>query len=97
LHNLFSLVYAPQRARRSRLAAALSACGLTEREGEVVLLFYDRLSAGEIAERLKISRRTVEKHIEHVYLKLQVHNRRGLREETILGDAVATALERRRA
>jgi DNA-binding CsgD family transcriptional regulator len=88
LRNLFSLVYAPQKARRNRLSDALKVCGLTEREGEVVILLCDRLSAGEIAERLKISRRTVEKHIEHVYLRLRVHNRKGLSEETILGNAL---------
>jgi len=84
LDNLFSLVYAPPKARRSRLESALGACGFTDRERQIVLLLCDRLSAGEIAERMKISKRTVEKHIEHVYLKLRVHNRRGLSEETIL-------------
>ena len=97
LRNLFSLVYAPQKARRDRIADALRACGLTGREREVVLLLCDRLSAGEIAERLKISRRTVEKHIEHVYLRLRVHNRKGLNEETILGNALGNALGSRRA
>jgi DNA-binding CsgD family transcriptional regulator len=62
----------------------------------VVVLLCDRFSAGEIAERLTISRRTVEKHIEHVYLKLGVHGRRGLREETVLVDALTSALADRR-
>ncbi len=55
-------------------------------------LFCDRHSPAEIAERLRLSRRTVEKHIEHVYLKLRVHDRRGLREESILADALHDAL-----
>ena len=92
LHNLFSLLHAPEKARRSRLSAAANACGLTQREAEVVLFLCDRLSAGEMAERLTISRRTVEKHIEHVYLKLGVHGRRGLHEETVLATAFSDAL-----
>jgi DNA-binding CsgD family transcriptional regulator len=33
-------------------------------------------SADQIADQLGISRRTVEKHLEHAYRKLDVHNRR---------------------
>ena len=97
LHNLFSLLHAPEKARRSRLSAAAVSCGLTQREAEVVLFLCERLSAGEIAEHLTISRRTVEKHIEHVYLKLGVHGRRGLHEETVLATAFSDALGSRRA
>ena len=97
LHNLFSLLLAPEKARRSRLSAAASACGLTQREADVVLFLCDRLSAGEIAEHLTISRRTVEKHIEHVYLKLGVHGRRWLHEEMILATAFPGAPGSRRA
>jgi DNA-binding CsgD family transcriptional regulator len=82
------LIYAPLEVRRETLVAAVRACGLTAREGEVAVLLCDRFSAAEIAERLTISRRTVEKHIEHVYLKLQVRNRRGLTEETVLAEAL---------
>ncbi len=86
LDNLVSLIRDPAKARRERLVAAAHACGLTPRESEVTLLLCDRLSAAEIAERLKISRRTVEKHTERLYMKLGVNNRRGLREETLLSD-----------
>ena len=97
LHNLFCLVHSPQKAIKSRLAAAASACGLTPREQDVVLLLCDRMSSGEIADRLTISRRTVEKHIEHVYLKLGVHGRKGLNEEAVVGDALENALGDREA
>jgi len=71
-------------------------CGLTQREAEVVLFLCDRLSTGEIADRLTISKRTVEKHIEHVYLKLGVHGRRRLHEETVLATALSDAMDSRR-
>lgn len=95
LHNLFFLLHAPEKVRLNRLSAAARASGLTQREGEVLRLLCDRLSAVEIAENLTISRRTVEKHIEHVYLKLGVHGRKGLHEETVLGDALETAMDDR--
>lgn len=74
-------VYLPLKPRRGRAAASSGVRGLTRRESEVADLLHDRFSAGEIAERLRISRRTVEKHIEHVYLKLGIHSRRGIRAE----------------
>jgi DNA-binding CsgD family transcriptional regulator len=86
LDNLVSLIRDPATARKERLVAAARACGLTPRESDVALLLCDRLSAAEIAERLKISCRTVEKHTERLYIKLGVNNRRGLREETLLRD-----------
>jgi DNA-binding CsgD family transcriptional regulator len=76
------LLHTHQRARRGRLASAPNGRGLTRREWEVAQLLRDRFSAEEIADRLKISRRTVEKHIEHIYLKMDVHSRKVLREGT---------------
>ena len=46
--------------------------GLTRREKEIALLLSERLSMAEIAVRLFISRRTVEKHAENIYQKLGV-------------------------
>jgi DNA-binding CsgD family transcriptional regulator len=88
LNNLVSLIRDPAKVRRESLAAASLACGLTPRESEVALLLCDRLSATEIADRLRISCRTVEKHTERLYTKLRVNNRRGLREEMFLSGAL---------
>lgn len=43
---------------------------LTEREIEVLCLLTDGLSSAEIAQRLYISRRTVEAHRAQIYRKL---------------------------
>jgi len=42
---------------------------LTNRENEIVSLIKQSLSAKEIAKRLKISLRTVENHLTHIYTK----------------------------
>ena len=42
---------------------------LTRRENEIVSLVKQSFSAKEIAERLKISQRTVENHLVHIYTK----------------------------
>jgi predicted ATPase/DNA-binding CsgD family transcriptional regulator len=48
---------------------------LTGREGEIAALVATGLSNREIAERLVISKRTVDAHIEHIYGKLGVCSR----------------------
>jgi DNA-binding CsgD family transcriptional regulator len=48
---------------------------LTERESLVLYLLDDGLTAQGIAARLLLSPRTVHKHIERIYRKLDVHNR----------------------
>ena len=50
--------------------------GLTRREQSIVTMVARGERAEKIAERLGISRRTVDKHLEHAYRKLDVHNRR---------------------
>jgi HD-GYP domain-containing protein (c-di-GMP phosphodiesterase class II) len=62
------------RARRSDLRPA----GLSEREVEVVRLVAAGCSNGEVAERLVISRRTAEHHVQHVYAKVGVSSRAAL-------------------
>ncbi len=48
---------------------------LTEREREVLLLLEAGLSNREIAARLVVTTATVKKHLEHIYTRLDVHNR----------------------
>ena len=47
---------------------------LTEREHEVMRLYYDSFSSNDIAERLYISIKTVEKHKSNVLKKLGLHS-----------------------
>jgi HD-GYP domain-containing protein (c-di-GMP phosphodiesterase class II) len=58
-------------ARRSRPA------DLTERQVEVLRLVSRGLSNAEIADRLVLSRRTVEHHVQDVYLKIGASTRAG--------------------
>lgn len=51
---------------------------LTPREREVAGLVAEGLTDGEIAERLCISRHTVNQHVKRAYQTLGVHNRVGL-------------------
>jgi DNA-binding CsgD family transcriptional regulator len=53
----------------------LRPAGLSKREVEVLRLVADGLSAREIGERLYISARTAEHHIQHVYTKTGVNGR----------------------
>lgn len=59
----------------ARRAAKARYGGLTAREQDVARLIADGLTNGEIAEHLVLSRRTVEKHVEHVLTKLGLATR----------------------
>jgi DNA-binding NarL/FixJ family response regulator len=48
---------------------------ITEREAEILRLVSTGLSARQIAERLIVSHRTVQNHIQNTLRKLQLHNR----------------------
>jgi DNA-binding NarL/FixJ family response regulator len=49
--------------------------GLTERETEVLKMVAKGLSYKQIAERLVLSHRTVQNHVQNTLRKLQMHNR----------------------
>ena len=49
--------------------------GLTERELEVAALVARGLTSREIAERLVISERTADTHVDHIRDKLGLHSR----------------------
>jgi DNA-binding CsgD family transcriptional regulator len=54
--------------------------GLTQRELDVLRLLAQRLSNPEIAEALFVGPRTVQTHVEHIFAKLGVNNRRDAAE-----------------
>jgi DNA-binding CsgD family transcriptional regulator/uncharacterized protein YjiS (DUF1127 family) len=56
-------------------AAALRGLGVTPRQAEVLALIVRGRTTGQIAVQLRISARTVEKHLEAVYARLGVANR----------------------
>ena len=58
-----------------RLADALSARGLTNREADVMRGVATGRSSLAIADELGISERTVNKHLQRIYRKLGVHSR----------------------
>jgi DNA-binding NarL/FixJ family response regulator len=51
---------------------------LTERESDVVRLVVEGLTARQIANRLVLSPRTVENHVQNVLRKLRLHSRASL-------------------
>jgi len=67
-------------APRGFCAAELAETGtlLSCREAEIASLLCRRLSVPEIAGALGISRRTVESHVQHIYVKLDVSSRKEL-------------------
>ncbi|HEU0075169.1 MAG TPA: alpha/beta fold hydrolase [Dehalococcoidia bacterium] len=54
---------------------AMLPVGLSPREREVLRLIAQGLSNQQLADELVISVRTVERHINHIYEKLGIHNR----------------------
>lgn len=67
------LLNACEGARTPALSGA--AVALSDREREVALLFATGLTSREVAERLYLSRRTVENHLQRAYIKLGVNSR----------------------
>lgn len=74
-----SLLHRAGAARRRRgvtsVPAGLIGSGVTAREVDVLLAVGEGLSNREIAERLYLSPRTVEKHLESLFRKLAVSSR----------------------
>lgn len=58
-----------------RTSSDSSAPRLTERETEVLRLVAKGLTAKQVGERLSLSHRTVENHVQSTLTKLQLHNR----------------------
>ena len=68
----------------TRCAELARTHGLTQREGEVLLLLAQRKTTAEIEAALFIANGTAKAHVSHVYQKLGVHTREGLLE--LLGE-----------
>ena len=73
--------YALHRIEVARKALATAAGGgppeLTAREAQVLRLIGDGATTREVSERLFISAKTADNHIQHIYTKLGVSNRAG--------------------
>jgi DNA-binding CsgD family transcriptional regulator len=67
-------------AGRESARAEARRLGLTMRETEIALLLAERLAMPEIARKLFISPRTVEKHAENIYGKLGISSKREVGE-----------------
>jgi DNA-binding CsgD family transcriptional regulator len=52
---------------------------LTDREREIAFLAANEMTSREIAERLFLSYRTVNNHLQHIYDKLGIRGRSELR------------------
>ena len=61
--------------QRRRYSVAFARWGLTAREAEVACLLVEGLDAPGVAERLCVSRATVNTHVRHIYEKMGVHAR----------------------
>jgi DNA-binding CsgD family transcriptional regulator len=71
---------AQRRTGITRVPSALRSAGLTVREYEVLRLLAERLGNREIADRLHLSPRTVEKHVSSLITKTGLPNRIALSE-----------------
>ncbi|MDP9181418.1 MAG: helix-turn-helix transcriptional regulator, partial [Actinomycetota bacterium] len=70
------------RGTRGRQARATSGWeSLTKTELKVLALVAQRLSNPEVAERMFVSRHTVESHLKHIYRKLDLSSRLELAAE----------------
>jgi DNA-binding CsgD family transcriptional regulator len=81
VRDLLRRAGAPTRRGRGELSvpASLAALGVTSREADVLALLVDGATNTEIAERLFLSRRTVETHVAHLLQKTSTATRADLR------------------
>ena len=63
--------------------------GLTPREADVLRLVALGLTTRQVAERLGISAKTADHHIQHVYAKIGVSNRAAAARWALQNDVVA--------
>ncbi|WP_116100658.1 response regulator transcription factor [Amycolatopsis thermalba] len=73
--GLAGLVLGEYRRMAAAPAGGVAQPRLTERETDVLRLVAKGLTARQIAERLVLSHRTVENHVQSTLRKLQLHNR----------------------
>jgi DNA-binding CsgD family transcriptional regulator len=82
-HDLLRRAGAPTRRRGTTVVPPrLAALGVTGREAEVLALVTRGLTNAEVAERLVLSRRTVETHVASLLAKTGTASRRELRRWT---------------
>ena len=67
--------------------------GLTARETQVLRLIADGATTREISERLFISAKTADNHIQHIYTKLGVTNRAAATRWAFDSEVVVRATE----
>jgi DNA-binding NarL/FixJ family response regulator len=70
---------ARHRSHDARVPPALAALGITEREADVFALVTEGLTSKQIAARLFLSARTVDKHVERLLAKTGLSHRTELR------------------
>jgi len=73
--GLAGLVLGEFRRRSDEPTSSQPDSGLTDRETEVLRMVAKGLSYRQIAERLVLSHRTVQNHVQNTLRKLQMHNR----------------------
>jgi DNA-binding CsgD family transcriptional regulator len=78
LRRANALAAACEGAATPGLVQAASPVPLSGREREIVTLAAEGMSSKDIAERLYLSVRTVDNHLQHAYAKLGVSSRAGL-------------------
>jgi len=78
LRRSSDLAAACEGAATPGLFRTVAAVPLSDREREIVMLAAEGMSSKDIAERLYLSVRTVDNHLQHAYAKLGVSSRAGL-------------------